>query len=91
MACLCADSDDFGKNFLFGKLSCENKKTLATSQALFFFLCKKARKQNVMKDHQHQLKGKPYRQEKSQDAATSMEDAITDTVNTTGVETIMFI
>ncbi len=35
-----------------------------------------------MKNCQHQHKDKPHRQEKSQDAATSMEDAITDTVHT---------
>ncbi len=39
----------------------------------------------MMKNHQHQHKGKP--QEKSQDAETSMEDAIADTVHPNGFET----
>jgi hypothetical protein len=34
----------------------------------------------MIKNCQHQHKGKPHTQEKSQDAATSMEDAIADTV-----------
>ncbi len=36
---------------------------------------------------QHQHKGKPHTQEKSQDAAISMEDAIADTVQPNGFET----
>jgi hypothetical protein len=41
----------------------------------------------MMKNCQHQHKGKPHTQEKSQDAATSMEDAIADTVHPNGFET----
>jgi hypothetical protein len=44
----------------------------------------------MMKNRQCQHKGKPYTQEKSQDAATSatsMEDAIADTVHPNGFET----
>jgi hypothetical protein len=40
----------------------------------------------MMKICQHQHKGKPHTQEKYQDAATSMEDAIT-VQHTSGVET----
>jgi hypothetical protein len=40
----------------------------------------------MMKNYQHN--GKPHTQEKYQDAATSMEDAITDTVHTSGVESL---
>jgi hypothetical protein len=36
---------------------------------------------------QHQHKGKPQTQDKSQDAATSMEDATADTVHPNGSET----
>jgi hypothetical protein len=54
---------------LFGKLSCE-----------------KARKTNIFclricKIRQHLHKGKPRTQEKSQDAATSTEDAIKDSIH----------
>jgi hypothetical protein len=57
-----------------------------------FFLCKKARQTKgfcrwIMKSCQHQHKGKPHKQEKPQDAATSVEDAITDIVHTNGVGT----
>jgi hypothetical protein len=42
----------------------------------------------MMKNRQHQHKGTHTRtQEKSQVAATSLEDAITNTVHTSGVET----
>jgi hypothetical protein len=41
----------------------------------------------MMKNCQHQHKGKPHTQKKSQDAATSMEDAIADTVHLNGSET----
>jgi hypothetical protein len=40
----------------------------------------------MMKNRQRQYKGKPHTQEKSQDAATSMEDAITHTAHISGVE-----
>ncbi len=42
----------------------------------------------MMKNRQHQHNGKAHTQKKSQDAATSMEDAITDDVHTSGVETL---
>ncbi len=41
----------------------------------------------MMKDRQHHNKDTPHIQKKSQDSATSMEDAITDRVHTIGVET----
>ncbi len=41
----------------------------------------------MMKNYQHQHKGKPHTQEKSQDAVTSMEDAIADTMRPSGIET----
>jgi hypothetical protein len=41
----------------------------------------------MRKNHQHEHKGKPYTQEKSQVAATSMEDAITNREQTSGIET----
>jgi hypothetical protein len=64
----------------------------AISQASFFCQCKKARQTKsfcfrMMKNRQHQHKGKPHTQEKSQDAATSMEEAIADTVHPNGFET----
>jgi hypothetical protein len=68
---------------LFGELSCKKKKmSLVISQASFFCQCKKARQTKsfcfwMMKNCQHQHKGKPHTQEKSQDAATSMEDVVT--------------
>jgi hypothetical protein len=40
----------------------------------------------MMKNRQRQHKGNPHTQEKSQDAATSVEDAITHTVQYTLVE-----
>jgi hypothetical protein len=60
--------------------------------SVFFCQCKKARQTKsfcfrTMKNCQHQHKGKPHTQEKSQDAATSMEDAIADTVHPNGFET----
>ncbi len=45
----------------------------------------------MMKNRQHQHKSKPHTQEKSKDAGTSMEDAITDTVHTSGVETLLYV
>ncbi len=39
----------------------------------------------MMKNRQHQQKGKPHTKEKYQDAATSMEDAIADTVHNINV------
>jgi hypothetical protein len=41
----------------------------------------------MMKNCQHQLKGKPHTQEKSQDAATTMEAGITNRIHTSGIET----
>jgi hypothetical protein len=40
-----------------------------------------------IKNRQHQVKGKPHTEKKSQDAATSVEDALTLTVHTNGVKT----
>jgi hypothetical protein len=40
-----------------------------------------------MQNHQHQHKGKSHTQDESQDAATSTEDAITNTVYTRRIET----
>jgi hypothetical protein len=40
----------------------------------------------MIKKCQHQHKGKPHTQEKSQDAAISMEDAIADTMHPSGIE-----
>jgi hypothetical protein len=70
----------------------QEKKTPSTLQT-FFFLCKKAHQTksvclSMMKNCQHQHKNKPQTQEKSQDAATSMEDAITDTVHASEVDTL---
>ncbi len=41
----------------------------------------------MMKNRQPQHKGKPHTQEKSQDASTSMEDAIADKAHPNGFET----
>ncbi len=41
----------------------------------------------MIKNHQHQHKGKPHAQEKSQDPATSIEDAITNTEQTCEIKT----
>ncbi len=41
----------------------------------------------MMKNCQRQHKGEPHTQKKSQDAATSMEDAIADTVHPNRSET----
>jgi hypothetical protein len=41
----------------------------------------------MMKICQHQHKGKQHTREKSQDAATSMKDAVTNTVHTSEIET----
>ncbi len=95
VACFCADADDFssssGKNILFAELSSE-KKNYAGHLASVFFLCKIAHQTKrfcprMMKNCKHQHKGKPHTLEKSQDVATSMEDAITETVHTIRVET----
>jgi hypothetical protein len=69
------------------------KKNEACHLASIFFLSvqesspKKSFCFRMMKNYQHQHKGKPHTQEKSQDAATSMEDAIADTVHPNGFET----
>jgi hypothetical protein len=41
----------------------------------------------MMKNRQHQHKGNPHTQKKSQDAATSVDDAITPKVHTSGIKT----
>jgi hypothetical protein len=69
------------------------KKTLAITASVFFFFCaRKLAKPKficlLMKEKcQHQHKGKPHTSKKSQDAATSMEDAVTNTVHTSKIET----
>jgi hypothetical protein len=87
-----SDADDFiilRQKLFFGKLSCEKIKRSLPPRKRFFG--KKAAKQKGFplddENCQHQHKGRPHTQEKSQDAATSMEDAITDTVHTSGVKT----
>jgi hypothetical protein len=76
---------------LFGELSCKKKIRLAISQtSLCLSLQESSPNKNfcfMMKNCQHQHKGKPHTQKKSQDAATSMEDAIADTVHLNGSET----
>jgi hypothetical protein len=67
------------------------KRGLQTEQAFFFFLHKKACLKRSfclrrMKNKQHQHKGKLYTLKKSQDAATSMEDAVTYSVHSSGME-----
>ncbi len=68
-ACLFAEAVDIsssqGRNFLFGKLSCEKKKTLAIWQEFFLSFARKLAKQKgfclrMMKNCQHQHKSKPY-------------------------------
>ncbi len=67
---------------MFGELSSkEQKKTLARLQRSFFFLAKKLAIQKsfcfrMMKNRQHQHKGKPHIQKKFQGAAISVEDAM---------------
>ncbi len=80
------------KPFGLASFPARKKMRLAISQASFFCQCKKARQTKsfcfrVMKNRQHQHKGKPHTQKKSQDAATSMEDAIADTVHPSRFET----
>jgi hypothetical protein len=80
------------KNFCLPSFLARKKMRLAISQATFFCQCKKARQTKsfcfrMMKNCQHQHKGQPHTQEKSQDAATSMEDAIADKVHPNGSET----
>jgi hypothetical protein len=70
----------------------EKKMRLAISQASFFLSVQESSPKKgfcfrTMKNCQHQHKGKTHTQEKSQDAATSMEDAIADTVHHNGFET----
>jgi hypothetical protein len=78
------------KSFLFGELSSEKKKTLATLQA-FLLLCKKARQTKCFPIDDEKLSAsaicKPHTQEKSQDTATFTEDAITNTEHTSELET----
>jgi hypothetical protein len=86
VACLYADADNFSssesKNFLFGELSCTDKKKDACEMAsLIFFSCKKARQTKifclrVVKNRQHQHIGKQHTQEKFQDAAVSVKEVI---------------
>ncbi len=45
----------------------------------------------MMKNYQHQHKGNQHTQKKSQDAATFMEDAVADTVHTSGVRPSVFV
>jgi hypothetical protein len=88
VTCLSTDVGDFQhpktKNFSLASFL-TRKKMLHTSQAIFsFFLARILRK---MKNCQHHHKGKPHTPEKSQDAATSLDDEITDTVHTSRVDT----
>jgi hypothetical protein len=74
----------------------EKKLRLAISQASFFCQCKKARQTKgfcfrMMKNRQHKHKGKPHTQEKSQDAATFMEDAIAETVHPNGLRPNVYV
>jgi hypothetical protein len=41
----------------------------------------------MLKNHQRQHKGKPHTQEKFQDAAISVENAVTNSVDTSEIET----
>jgi hypothetical protein len=96
-ACLCTDADDFftilrQQLFVWQAFLQEKKMRLAILQASFFCQCKKACQTKsfcfrMMKNCQHQHKGKPYTQEKSPDDSTSMEDAIADTVHPNGFKT----
>jgi hypothetical protein len=67
---------------LFGELSCTDKKKVACEMAsLIFFSCKKARQTKsfclrMVKNRQHQHKGKPQTQEQFQDAAISLKEVI---------------
>ncbi len=45
----------------------------------------------MMKNRQHKHKGKPHTQEKSQDAATFMEDAIAETVHPNGLRPNVYV
>jgi hypothetical protein len=67
---------------LFGKLSCEEKKKMLAMMAsgLFFFSQERLQTEHfchrMVKNGQLQHKDMPHTQEKSQGAATSVEDAI---------------
>jgi hypothetical protein len=80
------------KTFCLESFLAKKKMRLAISQASFFCQCKKALQTKsfcfrMLKSCQHKHKGKPNTQEKSQDATTSMEDAIADTMHPNGFET----
>jgi hypothetical protein len=82
------EKENFGlAMFPMRKNACNGSK-----QATFIFHHKKAHKTKsfcfrIMKNCQLQHKGNPHKQEKSQGAAISMEDATTYSVRTSEIET----
>jgi hypothetical protein len=63
---------------------------LASKASVLSFLCKKAHQTKgfcptMVKNFQHQHKGKPHTREKSQDAVTSMEDTVTNAGHTSAL------
>jgi hypothetical protein len=78
VACLYADADDFSsslsKNFCLASFLALTEKRRWRDGKPIFFLSKKARQTKsfclrLMKNHQHQHKGKPHTHEKIQGAA----------------------
>ncbi len=79
------------KLFVSGDLSCEKKDSCHLASVLFFF-ARSLAKQNVLalgwgKIVSISTKSSHTHRKKSQGAVTSMEDAITNTVHTSGIET----
>jgi hypothetical protein len=80
------------KTFCLSSFLARKKSRFATPQGLFLSVQESLpNKKFLLEDDenfQHQHKGKPHTQEKSQDAATSIEDANADTMHIGGVEKI---
>jgi hypothetical protein len=79
------------KTFCLGSFLARKKRGLPSRKRLFLSVQESSSNKKfcfrTMKNCQHQHKGKTHTKEKSQDVATSMKDAVADTVHPNGFET----